>query len=132
MAVLTEASAKPARRNAGMAGRRPLLLKPSRALIMGVLLEGPLHVRGIARLTGLNPSTISRILRKMEGEGLVVSRVEGKRRVYEMSDEGRRELAFAVYELDLAFSIQGTVRSVLGVPKNTLPAGCLQVVEAGW
>lgn len=48
------------------------------------------HTHAVARSTGLNRETVSRVLRRLADEGLAVVRSSGPRREYALTDAGRR------------------------------------------
>ena len=77
----------------------------------------PVTVRKLAEEIGVSPQTVLRLLREMEGEGLIERTVEGKRTLVEVTPEGASFLQELCDEISKALStgvIIGEVVSGLG------------------
>jgi DNA-binding transcriptional ArsR family regulator len=68
------------------------LAEPARREILDLLVGGPRPVGEIASETGLSQPNASRHLRILREAGIVASRPEGQRRLYELRPEGLAEL----------------------------------------
>jgi DNA-binding transcriptional ArsR family regulator len=69
-----------------------VVAEPSRREILDLLIEGPRPVGELAASTGLTQPNTSRHLRILREAGLVESRPEGQRRLYELRPDGLAEL----------------------------------------
>jgi DNA-binding transcriptional ArsR family regulator len=69
-----------------------VLAEPTRREIMDVLIGGPRPVGELVAETGLSQPNTSRHLRILRQAGLVESRADGQRRLYELRAEGLAEL----------------------------------------
>lgn len=65
---------------------------PARRGILDSLIDGPCPVSDIVAATGLSQPNTSRHLRVLREAGLVRSRPDGRRRMYEVRPEGLAEL----------------------------------------
>jgi len=82
-----------------------------RYFVLYALKDGPSHgyalMRRISEITGIDyiPSSgvLYPTLHALEREGLVRSRVEGRRKVYELTEKGRRELELKREEIEKWF-----------------------------
>ncbi len=68
------------------------LAEPARRDILDQLTQGPRAVGELVAATGLSQPNTSRHLRILREAGLVDSRADGQRRVYELRSEGFTEL----------------------------------------
>ena len=66
--------------------------EPARRTILDLLIEGPQPVGELVAGSGLSQPNTSRHLRILREAGLVVSRTEGQRRLYELRLDGLAEL----------------------------------------
>jgi DNA-binding transcriptional ArsR family regulator len=69
-----------------------VLAEPTRREIMDLLIDGPRPVGELVAETGLSQPNTSRHLRILRQAGLVESRADGQRRLYELRAEGLAEL----------------------------------------
>jgi DNA-binding transcriptional ArsR family regulator len=69
-----------------------VVAEPSRRQILDHLIEGPLPVGELVRRTGMSQPNTSRHLRILRQSGLVESRPDGQRRLYELKPQGLEEL----------------------------------------
>lgn len=69
-----------------------VVAEPSRRGILDLLTEGPRPVGEIATRTGLSQPNASRHLRILREAGVVRSRPEGQRRLYELRPQGMAAL----------------------------------------
>ena len=65
---------------------------PARRRILDLLIDGPLAVGELVAGTGLSQPNTSRHLRVLRDAGLVKSRPDAQRRIYELRPEGLLEL----------------------------------------
>ena|SRR5436305_129521 len=65
---------------------------PARRRILDLLIDGPLAVGELVAGTGLSQPNTSRHLRVLRDAGLVESRPDAQRRIYELRPEGLLEL----------------------------------------
>ena len=70
-----------------------IVAEPARRALLDQLRAGPLPVGELAGLTGLSQPNTSRHLRIMRDAGVVTSRSDGQRRLYELQVDGLAELA---------------------------------------
>jgi DNA-binding transcriptional ArsR family regulator len=70
-----------------------VLAEPSRRRMLELLLGGPRAVGELVADTGLSQPSTSRHLRILREAGLVRSRVDGQRRVYQLRPEGFADAA---------------------------------------
>jgi DNA-binding transcriptional ArsR family regulator len=75
-----------------MATTFDVVAEPARREILDLLLEGARPVGELVRETGLTQPNTSRHLRVLRDAGLVESRADGQRRVYELRAEGLTEI----------------------------------------
>jgi predicted nucleotidyltransferase/DNA-binding HxlR family transcriptional regulator len=73
------------------ANMQHMLQKRNDFEIIENLLSGAKHIRQISQKTQLSPSTVMRILRSLENEGIVDFRVEGKNKTYYLKDTPEAE-----------------------------------------
>jgi DNA-binding transcriptional ArsR family regulator len=76
-----------------MASTFEVVADPARREILDLLIRGPRAVGELVAETGLSQPNTSRHLRIMRDAGLVQSRVDGQRRMYELRGQGFAELA---------------------------------------
>lgn len=95
--------------------------------IVGLLMKGDLHPRGIAEKLGTNHMTVSRKLRDLVEENIVDSRTEGKNKVYflKKSIEGRNAVMITeIYKQSRVLRhypvLRGVFRSVQEMPEISL------------
>ena len=69
-----------------------VVAEPARREILDLLIEGARPVGELAAKTGLSQPNTSRHLRVLREAGLVESRADGQRRLYELRPEGLAEL----------------------------------------
>ena|ERR671931_1860402 len=69
-----------------------VVAEPGRRKILDLLRDGPRPVGELVRGTGLSQPNTSRHLRVLREAGLVQSRPEGQRRLYELRPEGLAEI----------------------------------------
>jgi DNA-binding transcriptional ArsR family regulator len=69
-----------------------IVAEPSRREILDVLLQGARPVGELVERTGLSQPNTSRHLRVLREAGLVRSKPDGQRRVYELRPEGLAEI----------------------------------------
>jgi DNA-binding transcriptional ArsR family regulator len=69
-----------------------VVAEPARREILDLLIDGPRPVGELVTQTGLSQPNTSRHLRVLREAGLVDSRPEGQRRLYELRPEGLAEL----------------------------------------
>ena|ERR671937_1847372 len=69
-----------------------VVAEPARREILDLLLDGPLPVGDLVSRTGLSQPNTSRHLRVLRDAGLVESRPDGQRRLYELRPEGFAEI----------------------------------------
>jgi DNA-binding transcriptional ArsR family regulator len=69
-----------------------VVAEPARREILDLLIEGARPVGELASKTGLSQPNTSRHLRVLREAGLVKSRADGQRRLYELRPEGLAEL----------------------------------------
>jgi DNA-binding transcriptional ArsR family regulator len=69
-----------------------VVAEPARRAILDFLVKGPRSVGEIVDATGLSQPNASRHLRIMREAGLVDSRPERQRRIYELNPDGLAEL----------------------------------------
>jgi DNA-binding transcriptional ArsR family regulator len=70
-----------------------VVAEPARRQLLDLLLREPRSVGELVAATGLSQPNASRHLGILREAGLVISRVSGRRRVYEIRAEGFAELA---------------------------------------
>jgi DNA-binding transcriptional ArsR family regulator len=70
-----------------------VVAEPARRRLLDALLRAPSPVGELAIAAGLSQPNTSRHLRVLREAGLVSSRADGQRRVYELRPEGFAELA---------------------------------------
>jgi ArsR family transcriptional regulator, nickel/cobalt-responsive transcriptional repressor len=75
------------------------LSAPSRVQIVACLLDGPLAVKEITALLGMEQSAVSHQLRVLREAGLVTAERRGKHRVYAISTDAVRDLLTAAGHL---------------------------------
>jgi DNA-binding MarR family transcriptional regulator len=71
------------------------------ALLIHLHRTGPMSGAALARAEGLQPQSLSRVLTRMESEGLIARDVDPndrRRHVIGITDRGRRALSFAMTE----------------------------------
>ena len=73
----------------------------SRLKIINCLLEKPMYVELISELVGLNPSTISFHLKKLEEAGLVTSSKEQYYVVYKVNEEALKHSLLDLVKVDM-------------------------------
>jgi DNA-binding transcriptional ArsR family regulator len=88
------------------------LSAPSRVQIVACLLDGPLAVKEITAVLGMEQSAVSHQLRVLREAGLVTAERRGKHRVYAISTEAVREL------LNAAGQLAGLRQPVQDVPPD--------------
>jgi DNA-binding transcriptional ArsR family regulator len=69
-----------------------VVAEPARREILDLLIDGPRPVGELVTRTGLSQPNTSRHLRVLREAGLVESRADGQRRLYELHPEGLAEL----------------------------------------
>jgi DNA-binding transcriptional ArsR family regulator len=69
-----------------------VVAEPARREILDLLIDGPRPVGELVTRTGLSQPNTSRHLRVLREAGLVESRPDGQRRLYELHPEGLAEL----------------------------------------
>ena len=69
-----------------------VVAEPARRELLDLLLEGPRPVGDLVRESGLSQPNTSRHLRVLREAGLVASRPDGRRRLYELRPEGLAEI----------------------------------------
>jgi DNA-binding transcriptional ArsR family regulator len=69
-----------------------IVAEPARREILDLLIEGPRPVGELVSATGLSQPNTSRHLRVLRDAGLVSSKPDGQRRLYELRPEGLAEL----------------------------------------
>ena len=69
-----------------------VVAEPARREILDLLIDGPRAVGELVRGTGLSQPNTSRHLRILREAGLVQSRPDGQRRLYELRPDGLAEL----------------------------------------
>jgi DNA-binding transcriptional ArsR family regulator len=69
-----------------------VVAEPARREILDLLIDGPRPVGELVAETGLSQPNTSRHLRILRDAGLVESRPDGQRRLYELRAEGLAEL----------------------------------------
>jgi len=69
-----------------------VVAEPARRELLDLLIEGPRPVGELVRATGLSQPNTSRHLRILREAGLVESRPDGQRRLYELRPAGLAEL----------------------------------------
>jgi DNA-binding transcriptional ArsR family regulator len=69
-----------------------VVAEPARRELLDLLIEGPRPVGELVRATGLSQPNTSRHLRILRQAGLVESRSDGQRRLYELRPAGLAEL----------------------------------------
>jgi DNA-binding transcriptional ArsR family regulator len=69
-----------------------VVAEPARRQILDLLIDGPRPVGELVGKTGLSQPNTSRHLRVLREAGLVESRPDGQRRLYELRPEGLAEL----------------------------------------
>src|SRR5918911_4144168 len=69
-----------------------VVAEPARREILDLLIDGPRPVGDLVAGTGLSQPNTSRHLRVLREAGLVESRPDGQRRLYELRPEGLAEL----------------------------------------
>lgn len=69
-----------------------VVAEPARRSILDLLVDGPRPVGEIVSATGMSQPNASRHLRILREAGLVESRPQGQRRLYELRPEGMAEL----------------------------------------
>jgi DNA-binding transcriptional ArsR family regulator len=69
-----------------------VVAEPSRRQILDLLIDGPRPVGELACRTGMSQPNTSRHLRVLREAGLVASRPDGQRRLYELQAQGFAEL----------------------------------------
>ena len=69
-----------------------VVAEPARREILDLLIEGPRPVGELVGATGLSQPNTSRHLRILREAGLVQSRPDGQRRLYELRPEGLAEV----------------------------------------
>jgi DNA-binding transcriptional ArsR family regulator len=69
-----------------------VVAEPARREILDLLIDGPRAVGELVGATGLSQPNTSRHLRVLREAGLVESRPDGQRRLYELHAEGLAEL----------------------------------------
>jgi DNA-binding transcriptional ArsR family regulator len=69
-----------------------VVAEPARRAILDLLIEGPRPVGELVEETGLSQPNTSRHLRVLRDAGLVTSKPDGQRRLYELRPEGLSEL----------------------------------------
>jgi DNA-binding transcriptional ArsR family regulator len=68
------------------------IVEPARRELLDLLVGGPRAVGELVAASGLSQPNTSRHLRVLRDSGLVHSKVDGKRRLYELSADGFIEL----------------------------------------
>jgi len=69
-----------------------VVAEPARRAILDLLLDGARPVGELVRGTGLSQPNTSRHLRVLRDAGLVASKPDGQRRLYELRPEGLAEI----------------------------------------
>jgi len=69
-----------------------VIAEPGRRMILDLLREGPRPVGELVRETGLSQPNTSRHLRVLREAGMVESKRDGQRRLYELRPEGLAEI----------------------------------------
>ena len=69
-----------------------VVAEPTRRELLDLLLDGPRPVGELVRETGLSQPNTSRHLRVLRDAGLVESRADGQRRLYELRPDGLAEI----------------------------------------
>ncbi len=99
-----------------------------RYLVLYALREGPAHgyaiMKKISEIVGMDyvPSSgvLYPTLHALEREGLVKSVIEGRRRVYELTDKGRKELEAKLREIEKFIKSMKRVHAIakhIGLPR---------------
>jgi DNA-binding transcriptional ArsR family regulator len=76
----------------GMATTFEVLAEPARRDLLDLLVDGPRPVGELVAASGLSQPNTSRHLRILRDAGLVESRPDGQRRLYELRPEGLAEI----------------------------------------
>ncbi len=79
--------------------------------------EKKITVRGVAEKLGVSPQTVLRLLDELEGDGLIIKKVSGRKTYVEISEKGLRfleELCDEVYDAIYRGIIIGEVISGIG------------------
>ena len=76
-----------------MASAFEVVAEPARRRLLDLLLQAPRPVGELVAATGMSQPNTSRHLRILREAGLVASRADGQRRLYEVRPEGFAELA---------------------------------------
>jgi DNA-binding transcriptional ArsR family regulator len=76
-----------------VSGTFEAVAEPARRELLDLLTAGPRAVGELVAATGMSQPNTSRHLRVLREAGLVSSRVDGQRRLYELRGEGFAELA---------------------------------------